>query len=242
MTPTDPTTPRDHPFWSYRDLALFAGAVLPSFGIAFALTLALRAVFGAAMSRAATAMVLQFGGYALWFLALAAILRFRHDAPFWESLRWRPKMLEIGPCLMLGPILSLVIAGLSSLLGQVEAKNALAEMLTSWPALILVGLFATTLGPMCEELAFRGFLQPLVSRSFGTAAGIVISALPFAMVHGPQYGWSWPHVALIGLAGAAFGYARYRTGSTAASTALHATYNLAFLVGFVLTEGDTLSW
>lgn len=232
----------DHPFWTYQDLALFAGAVLPSFGVGFVLALALRAVFGTAMSRAATAMVLQFGGYALWFLALAAILRFRHDAPFWESLRWRPQMQQIGPCLMLGPILSLVIAGLSNLVGQVEMKNSLAELLTSWPAVILVGVFATTLGPLCEELAFRGFLQPLATRSFGAAAGIAIAALPFALVHGPQYGWSWRHVALIGLAGAAFGYARHRTGSTAASTALHATYNLAFLVGFALTEGDTLSW
>jgi membrane protease YdiL (CAAX protease family) len=229
---------RDHPFWTYADLALFAGAILPSFGVGFVVAVMLRSV----LSRAGTAMVLQFGGYALWFAALGAILRYRHNAPFWESLRWRPKLSQIGPCLLFGPILSLVVAGLSNLAGQVDVKNALAELMTSWPAVILVGVFATTLGPVCEELAFRGFLQPLVTRSFGPVVGILVAALPFALVHGPQYGWSAPHVALIGLAGAAFGVARHRTGSTAASTALHATYNLAFLVGFVLTEGDTLTW
>ena len=44
--------------------------------------------------------------------------------------------------------------------------------------------------------------------------------------------------ALVGLAGMAFGWARHKTGSTAAATAMHATYNFTFFVGFVVTRGD----
>jgi membrane protease YdiL (CAAX protease family) len=93
---------------------------------------------------------------------------------------------------------------------------------------LALGFFAVTLGPICEELLFRGLLQPLAVRTFGVVAGILTAALPFALLHGPQYAWSWQHVLLILMAGAAFGYARYRTGSTAMATVMHAGYNFTF--------------
>lgn len=229
-------------FWGYRDLALFVGAGLPSLAAAVGLLAGVQAVAGGALPKAAAAMVIQFGLYGFWFLALAAILRVRYRRPFWESLSWRPDGGQILRCLALGPALMLVVALLSNLIGQVPIKSALEALLTNWGAVILVGVFATTLGPLCEELAFRGFIQPLLGRTFGDAAGIALVAAPFALVHGPQYSWSWRHVLLIGLAGVAFGWARWKTGSTAASTALHATYNLSFLIAFVFTQRDMLTW
>ena len=105
----------------------------------------------------------------------------------------------------------------------------------------MVGFFATTLGPLAEELVFRGFLQPLMMRTFGTAAGIVLASLPFSLAHGPQYSWSWRHVLLLFLASVVFGVVRWRTGSTAASTLVHATYNLTFFTGFLLQRKDLLN-
>jgi membrane protease YdiL (CAAX protease family) len=107
------------------------------------------------------------------------------------------------------------------------------ELLKDRTSVIFVGLIAVTLAPVCEELIFRGFLQPLLSRSLGPALGILIAASPFALLHGPEYGWSWRHVALIGLAGVGFGWARYKTGSTAAAAAMHSTYNLTIFAGYL---------
>jgi len=45
------------------------------------------------------------------------------------------------------------------------------ELLNDRVSLIAVALFGTTLGPLCEELAFRGFMQPLFIRSLGRRAG-----------------------------------------------------------------------
>src|SRR5256885_2249784 len=78
-----------------------------------------------------------------------------------------------------------------------------------------VATLAVTLGPVSEELIFRGFLFPLLARTFGVVVAILGAALPFALLHGPQYAWSWRHILLVLLAGCAFGWVRHRTGSTA---------------------------
>ena len=61
------------------------------------------------------------------------------------------------------------------------------ELLRDRLSIASIGFFAITLGPLCEELVFRGFLQPLLIRTFGVAAGILLCAVPFALLHGPQY-------------------------------------------------------
>ena len=61
-------------------------------------------------------------------------------------------------------------------------------------------------------------------------------ATPFALVHGSQYHWSWQHLAIVGLAGAVFGFVRYKSGSTAAATLVHTGYNATLFVGFMIQK------
>ena len=82
--------------------------------------------------------------------------------------------------------------------------------------LMVMGALRVTLAPLCEELAFRGFLQPLLVRSLGAAPGILLAAVPFGLLHFHEYGNSWRHAADPRLAGAAFGWMRHATGSTKA--------------------------
>jgi membrane protease YdiL (CAAX protease family) len=70
-------------------------------------------------------------------------------------------------------------------------------------------------------------------------AGLLVTALPFSLLHGPQYNWSWQRLLVLTLASIAFGLIRHRTGSTAASSLTHAAYNLTFLAG-MLMQGDLL--
>jgi len=98
-------------------------------------------------------------------------------------------------------------------------------------ALILMTIFGVTLAPLCEELAFRGFLQPLLARSLGAPAGILIAGAAFGLLHFREYGNSWRHALLLTGAGTCFGWMRHRTGSTKASVIMHASYNgLLFLL------------
>jgi membrane protease YdiL (CAAX protease family) len=74
----------------------------------------------------------------------------------------------------------------------------------------------------------------LLAKSLGAAGGILLTALPFALLHGAQNQWAWQQITLIGFAGVAFGYTRYKTGSTAASTLLHCGFNLMGAVAYAV--------
>ena len=114
------------------------------------------------------------------------------------------------------------------------------DLLVDRTSVILVGLMAVTLGPVCEELAFRGFLLPLLVRSFGVWLGLLLSSIPFALLHGPQYGWHWQHMVLLTIASVVFGGVRIYFRSTAAATLVHATYNFTFFVAYVLQRKQVL--
>jgi membrane protease YdiL (CAAX protease family) len=236
-----PAPPRREPFWSWRDALLLAALTVPCFALALALTHGVFLLLPRMPGEAVRVLAMQFAAYAFWFGALWLILRQRYQAPFWSSLGWRFPWPNMALTAILGPVLVIVVAVLGEALHTPVIDNAVARLLRDRWSILLVGAFAVTLGPLAEELIFRGFLQPLAVRSFGQWAGIALASAPFALLHGPQYAWNWQHVLLLFLASFVFGYTRHRTGSTAASTVVHATYNLTFFVGYLAQRRELLS-
>jgi membrane protease YdiL (CAAX protease family) len=231
---------RSGTFWTWRDALMLAVLTIPCFSLAVALTHGFFLMLPRMPGEAARALTMQFLFYAFWFGALWLILWQRYQAPFWSSLGWRfpwPNMAWTG---ILGPALVVVVAVLGEALHTPVIDNAVARLLRDRWSILLVGTFAVTLGPLAEELIFRGFVQPLAVRSFGQWAGITLASAPFALLHGPQYAWNWQHMLLLFLASFVFGYTRHRTGSTAASTVVHATYNLTFFVGYLAQRRELL--
>ncbi len=227
------------PFWGYQDLLLFAAMALPSLLAAAAVMKGVLWVLPPRTGAHALQILgAQFLGYGLWFLWLYMLLKARYRRPFWQSLGWIRPLGRRRVGLFLGPVVALAVGALAAALGTPDIDTPIKELLNDRFSLLLVGVFASTLGPLCEELAFRGFLFPLLARTFGPPAGVLLAAVPFALLHGPQYAWSWQHLVLILLAGVAFGWVRHRTGSTSAATLVHATYNLTFFTGYLLQGGD----
>ncbi|MGE5648361.1 MAG: lysostaphin resistance A-like protein [Acidobacteriota bacterium] len=225
---TPQPAPEPYPFWGYRD-------VLILIGLAFVLL-----IFVGTMARllstsqrvsAAQALAVTFAFEGLWIAMLYGVIRGGYSRPFWRSLGWvRPKagfLKSVGA----GLLAAACTIALGSLMPRPNVKMPMEELLRDRGSILLVGLFAITLGPLFEELAFRGFLMPLLMRTFGPVAGIALQAAPFAILHGAEYAWAWQQLILMFLAGAAFGWMRYKTGSTAASTYMHAGYNLVALTG-----------
>lgn len=231
----------DQPFWSWIDAAVVFALAVPCLFLSALLSKGLFALAPGQPSDAGKAITLQFLAYALWFGVLILLLKTRYDEPFWSSLGWRVPWPRMGLTVFAGPMLVVTVAVLGQLLNTPVIDNSIEKLLHGRMSILLVGFFATTLGPLAEELIFRGFLQPLMIRTFGIAAGILLSSLPFALLHGPQYSWSWQHIVLLVLASTVFGYTRHRTGSTAASTLVHATYNLTFFAGFLLQRKELFS-
>ena len=94
-------------------------------------------------------------------------------------------------------------------------------------------LLQVTLGPVLEEIVFRGYLFALVlcvltriRRSRWEWCAVVIAAVLFVVVHLAQPGVSWVQAACISCTGAVYGWVRYASGSAAPAAASHAAYNL----------------
>ena len=97
--------------------------------------------------------------------------------------------------------------------------------------------FAVTLGPLMEELFFRGFLYPVVARRLGVLSGILLTALPFGLMHYLQYR-SWGAVLIIILVGVVLTTVRAMTKSVASSFLAHVGYNGTLMViAAVATDG-----
>ena len=89
----------------------------------------------------------------------------------------------------------------------------------------LTAAFAVSLGPLIEEVFFRGFLYPVVARRLGVTWGIFLTALPFGLMHLAQYGYSWGAVLIVFLVGVVLTAVRAMTKSVAASFLAHVGYN-----------------
>jgi uncharacterized protein len=219
---------REEPFWSYEDLALFIGALLPCAAIAYYSLRPFRH-----LSRGVQTVA---GNFVLYLLALGVLYLLvarRYDRPLWRSLAFTFQFRGAWICVIAGPPLAIGLAALGALL-HAPASTSIQSLITDRTSLVVVVLFAVLIGPIFEELIFRGFLLPLLVRSLGPWLGIVLTAVPFGLLHYVTYGWVWQTILVIGIAGVAFGYARVRTGSTVASVMLHMGYNGMLFAGFLL--------
>jgi len=228
---------RRGPVWGYEDLVLFVGAILPSIALGALVARLVRTIAPQVFaSPAAANLSFQLFMYVFLAGALHLIVSFRHGEPFWRSLGWTLRFRGAILSLAAGPLLAVAASLLGVLLRTPAAPNPIQEMIHDRESLAIVVSFGVLAAPFFEELFFRGFLFPLFERSLGPWLGILVTAIPFGLLHGAQNHWIWQHVALITLAGVAFGYVRHKTGSTAAAFLIHASFNGTEFFGFLLTR------
>ncbi|MBZ5728766.1 MAG: CPBP family intramembrane metalloprotease [Acidobacteriia bacterium] len=232
--------PERYPFWGYSDLFLFAGLAIPSMLLGLGLVKLVMLLFHLhAPVRAVELLPEQFAGYAILFTALLVMFRMQYGRPFWRSLAWTGMRFPLFWIVVAGVVTAYAVALLAVKLIHVpEAANPMTKLLEDRTSVLLMAAFGLTVAPLSEELAFRGFLQPLLVRSLGAAPGIVAAAIPFGLLHYQEYGDSWRHALLIFIAGAAFGWMRHATGSTRASTLMHASYNAVFFAALFAQRKD----
>ena len=217
---------QQYPFWSYEDLALFVGSIFPSLGVASLIVRASRL-----SADTTTTLLYQSLTYALLMGVLYLLIARRYGQPFWRSLRWTGGYRGALLCVVAGPVLVVATLVVGVALQEPAIPSPFENLMASRLSLVILMVFVTILGPVFEEVTFRGFLFPLLARSLGSWGGILLTAALFALLHGSQYQWSWRHLVGIGLAGTAFGYARLKTQSTFAAALVHASYNTTLFVG-----------
>jgi membrane protease YdiL (CAAX protease family) len=251
--PTEPTIPEEpptaptpepearFPFWNYVDLT-----VVIALGL-LAMILSQLLVMGAGQwfhlpkaSQTLLAIPAQFIAYGLLFYLLHTLFRVLYGQPMMKSLAWVRSRLTVPNAILIGLLLSVIVALLGTALKMPNEDTPMKQVLANPTGLVLIALFGTTVGPLCEELIFRGFLQPLLVRTFGVVIGIFLTALPFGLLHLQQYGNAWQSGVLITLVGVVLGAVRHFTNSTRASTYVHAAYNSSLFLA-LLVSGKALS-
>jgi membrane protease YdiL (CAAX protease family) len=144
----------------------------------------------------------------------------------------RPTSWGLAAGLAVGLLVTLLIvsAVLEPLLGAGEEQGLDPS---GWrperaPALALNAIVTALLGPLVEELLFRGIGYYLLVQ-FGAIAAIVVTAIAFALTHGIAVG-----LPIFFIIGVGLGYIRYRTESIYPPLLLHAGFNSIALVAGVL--------
>jgi len=160
----------------------------------------------------------------------------RGSPRFWKTIHWNWPM-RVWPFLAIGVALQVVFVFLERLL-PFPKQTPFEELLQRHLTVVLISVFAVTLGPLLEELFFRGFLYPVLARRFGVGTGVSVTAAGFGLMHVVQYGYSWASVLLIFLVGMVLGVVRARNNSVAAGFLVHAAYNgTIILLLLIATDG-----
>ena len=163
----------------------------------------------------------------------------RDQAPQGGWLQWRlrpwPGAISsaVAGWLMVTPVVVATGWLLVRLVGDPGGSNPLLELVLGSKdplALFLLGWTAVVLAPLFEETIFRGALLPVLAKRWGTAGGVVLSALLFAMAH-----ISIGELAPLTVLGVGLALLRVSTGRLLPSVLMHALWNaITFLNLLVL--------
>jgi hypothetical protein len=181
------------------------------------------------------ALLAEFVAYIVVGLYMILLLEGKYHTRFWPAIRWNWPGLA-----------GLSLVGVGVLMLGFDALGRFLPLPKTTPFdqfferpmdAYLTVAFAITLGPLMEELFFRGFLYPVIARRLGAVWGIILTALPFGLMHYAQYR-SWSAVLIIILVGVVLTTVRAVTKSVASSFLAHVGYNATLMVlTAVATDG-----
>jgi membrane protease YdiL (CAAX protease family) len=174
-----------------------------------------------------SALLAQLVTYMVVGLYMILLVRGKYRARFSEAIRWNWPGIAGVSFAGVG-VLMLALDFLGRFLPM--PKTTPFDQFFARPSdAYLTVVFAVSLGPLMEELFFRGFLYPVLARRLGAAGGIVLTALPFGLMHYLQYR-SWSAVLIVVLVGVVLTTVRAMTKSVASSFLAHVGYNGALMM------------
>lgn len=232
FAPTTPP-PEENPAWSGWDVLLIALlTALTLFVVELLTVLGARSLvypnssFGDVAQKPILALIGEFLSYIAVAAYMIMLVEGKYHQPFWRSIRWNwpgrsaPWLLGLG-------VLTVALDMLSRYLPM--PKTTPFDQFFAHPRdAYLMAAFAITFGPLMEELFFRGFLYPVLVRRTGVAAAVILTSLPFGLIHYLQYK-SWAAVLVITLVGVVLTIVRAATKSVGASFLVHVGYNATLM-------------
>jgi membrane protease YdiL (CAAX protease family) len=149
-------------------------------------------------------------------------------------LRWLIAALLVGGLLpLLGSVLTQLLAHGHEIPQDIEQLTRNAPLV--WR--LVLAVLAVSLGPLVEELLFRGLLLSALLPRCGTPLAALLSATGFAVIHLPGLQWQWYALPQLILLGVALVWLRLRYQSLWPAVVAHGTHNALALTAwfFALT-------
>ncbi len=171
--------------------------------------------------------------FVLWLIGSCFKVRFREIGLSWKNLSQNIVIglvgyLAIVPVLFLTLFLVGVITQFFSYEPPPQPVVQIYMQTSSKDALTFFTLFVAVLGPIFEEIFFRGFTYSALRTRFGVTSGIVLSSLIFAVLHMHLAAFVPIFVLSVYLA-----FLYEKTGSLVPSMTVHVLHNL-IMVGLTL--------
>lgn len=240
--PTAPP-PVENPVWNGWDVLLIAALTLVTmFVVQLTVLFAAswlshpHATLAELIQKPLLLLLSQLLIYIAVFACMKMLVEGKYRVQLWQAIRWNWPRSE-WKLLALGAGLLFALNILQNFLPV--PKDTPFEHLFDRPLdAYLLSIIAVSLGPLMEELFFRGFLYPVLARRIGAVWAVLLTALPFGLIHLPQYGWAWAVGLVIFMVGVVCGAVRAATRSVAASFLVHVGYNgMQMLIAVVATQG-----
>jgi hypothetical protein len=229
--------PAKEPFWDYFDLLLMMGLLCASLLIVVLCASGWVHFHPSAKNDVTTlALPTQFLAYLLVYVSFWVVFRLKYDRGVFDSLGWRKTNYSLVAAGVGGIVLAIGISIIAQLIHTPQVDTAFDELIKTPLSMALLAITAVFFAPLFEEMMFRGFLQPLLSRTLGVAAGIALTAILFGGLHASEYQGAWQYVAAITLVGIALGIVRAKTKSIIPGTVMHGCFNAVSVVGLIATK------
>jgi membrane protease YdiL (CAAX protease family) len=181
---------------------------------------------------------LIIGELIMLIVPLSFMLYKRVNIRNFVKLDVKPKFLLIGfasgiVLLVIDIVVSFVLTTIFGVSQAVEESNAIITNLSSSPSGLIAVAVALSLAGVCEEFAFRGFLQSAINRRYSFLPAVVISAVAFGFFH---LDLQLVYTLAATVSGLVLGYIYHRWNSYVVSAVAHSTLNLIVLVTLLLVS------
>jgi membrane protease YdiL (CAAX protease family) len=229
--------PEREPFWGYIDLLLVLGLLAASIAIIM-LAAGAWIMINPTLRQDPTPLALptQFAVYLFLYFCFYGTFKLRYNRPVFASLGWRKSSFSFAAAAFSGVLLAFGLSLLAWLLHTPKVATTFDKLAETPLSMVLLAITAVLLAPLFEELLFRGFLQPLLSRTFGVLAGILITSLLFGSLHLFEYLGVWQYMAAITLVGIALGSLRAYTNSIIPGVVMHGCFNAISVVALIVDK------
>lgn len=242
LEPLHPAPPPRDPVWNFWDVLKIAGMALLSILVLQVIVLFAAKAFiyqqiplKEVANKPILAIISQLFAYVVVAQFMVMLVEGKYHVRFGTAIHWNWPGARSWMFVGIG-VLTVALDMMSRFLPM--PKSTPFEHFFERPVdAYLISIFAITLGPLMEELFFRGFLYPVIERRLGIFWGIILTALPFGLMHSMQYGNSWAAVLVIFLVGVVLTTVRAKSNSVAASFLAHVGYNGTLMFLAALATG-----